>query len=476
MHKAIVHSLPSLKMARLHRDAKTFYDEIKITSFLKRYAKGKHYYIYTHGCQANHRDSEHYAGILTKIGFKKTEDINQADLVLINTCAVRENAENKALGEIGNLKGFKAKKHLTLIVTGCMVMEEKLTNEILKTYPQVDILLGTDDIVHLPNALEEHLKTHNRIVEIHSDVFNIHERLPSLRASKFKAFVNITYGCDNFCTYCIVPYTRGRQRSRDMKDILAECKALVKAGYQEITLLGQNVDSYGLDLKRKIRFATLLDEVAKLDMPRLSFLTSHPHDFSLDIIKVMKRHKNIMPYLHLPVQAGDDRILKIMGRKYTSKEYLNIIKAVKTAMPKIAISTDIIVGFPNETEAQFRNTLKLVKAAKYDSAFTFIYSPRSGTPAAKMKDNVSYQDKVKRFKQLNELLKQQMSKNNESLINHVFPVLVDDVSKTNKTMLTGRLANNKIVNFKGNKKLVGQIVKVKINEEHIYFLMGSLVK
>lgn len=476
MKNLLIHSFPSLKSACRRYPVKTFHHTDKISSFLKTFAKGKKYYIYTHGCQANYRDSEHYAGLLEKIGFKRANDPTKVDLVLINTCAVRENAENKVLGEIGNLKKVKEKKKFTLIVTGCMVMEEKLTDEIIKTFRHVDILLGTDDISELPKVLEEHLRTHNRIVDVHSDSFNIHEQLPSVRDSKFKAFVNITYGCDNFCTYCIVPYTRGRQRSRNINDILDECKALKKAGYLEVTLLGQNVDSYGLDLSPKISFAKLLDEVAKIGIPRVSFLTSHPHDFSLDIIPVIKKHKNILPYLHLPVQAGDDQILKIMGRKYTSKEYLKIIKSVRRELPEMAISTDIIVGFPNETEAQFNNTLKLVKEVRYDSAFTFIYSPRSGTPAAKMQDNVSYQNKVKRFKKLNELLKAQMSENNQRLINHVFPVLVDDISKTDKTMLTGRLPNNKIVNFKGSPKLVGKIVKVKITEEHIYFLMGLLEK
>ena len=472
MSNVIIHSCPNLKLARERKPTITNYEKIKVSSFLSKYAKGKKYFVYTHGCQANYRDSEIYKGILEKIGFKKSEDVNHANLILINTCAVRENAENKVFGEIGNLK----KKDVTLILAGCMAMEEVMVNELIKTFHQVDIILGTHDIAKLPSVLEEHLKKNKRIVEVNSGSGYIHECLPSVRDSKFKAFVNIAYGCDKFCTYCIVPYTRGRERSRDPQDIINECKGLVKQGYLEITLLGQNVDSYGKDLKKKYSFAKLLDEVAKLKIQRLSFLTSHPYDFSLEIIDVMKKHKNILPYLHLPVQSGDDEILKLMGRKYNSEAYLKIIKAVRKELPQVAISTDIIVGFPNETDSQFNNTLKLVKTVKYDSAFTFIYSPRSGTPASKMKDNVTYQNKVKRFRKLNEVLKQIMSKNNQKLINHTFDVLVDDVSKTNKSMLTGRLPNNKIVNFKGDKKLIGKIVKVKINEEHIYFLMGSLEK
>lgn len=472
MSNVIIHSCPNLKLARERKVTVTNYKKIKISSFLNKYAKKKKYFIYTHGCQANYRDSEIFKGILEEIGFKQSKDANNANLILINTCAVRENAENKVLGEIGNLK----KKDVTLILAGCMAMEEVVVKELIKTFHHVDIILGTHDIAKLPNLLEEHLKTHKRIIEVNSGSGYIHERLPSVRDSNFKAFVNISYGCDKFCTYCIVPYTRGRERSRDPKDIINECKDLVKQGYLEITLLGQNVDSYGKDLKKKYSFAKLLNEVAKLKIHRLSFLTSHPYDFSLEIIDVMKKHKNIQPYLHLPLQSGDDKVLKLMGRKYDSKKYLSIVKYARKTMPNLCISTDIIVGFPNESDAQFKNTLKLVKAVKYDSAFTFIYSPRSGTPAAKMKDNVSYQTKVERFKKLNELLKQQMSVNNQKLINRVFPVLVDDISKTNKAMLTGRLPNNKIVNFKGNKKLVGKIVKVKITEEHIYFLMGLLEK
>lgn len=476
MANVIIHHCPSLKLARERKETVTDYSLIKISSFLRKYAKNKKYYVYTHGCQANYRDSEVFKGILELAGFKPTTDINSSNVILINTCAVRENAENKVLGEIGNLKRLKNKKDITIIIAGCMAMEEVMVNELIKTFHHVDIILGTHDIAKFPNLLEEHLKTKKRIIEVNSGSGYIHERLPSVRDSSFKAFVNISYGCDKFCTYCIVPYTRGRERSRDPKDIINECKDLVNQGYLEITLLGQNVDSYGKDLKKKYSFAKLLDEIAKLKISRLSFLTSHPYDFSLEIIDVMKKHKNIQPYLHLPLQSGDNQILKLMGRKYDNKKYLSIIKYARKKMPNLSISTDIIVGFPNESDTQFKNTLKLVKAVKYDSAFTFIYSPRSGTPAARMKDNISYQTKVQRFKKLNELLKQQMSLNNQKLINQVFPVLVDDVSKTNKEMLTGRLPNNKIVNFKGNKKLVGKIVKVKITEEHIYFLMGSLEK
>lgn len=472
MSNIIIHSCPNLKLARERKPTITNYEKIKISSFLSKYGKGKKYFIYTHGCQANYRDSEIYKGILEKIGFKESKDVNHANLILINTCAVRENAENKVFGEIGNLK----KRDVTLILAGCMAMEEVMVNELIKTFHHVDIILGTHDIAKLPDVLEEHLKKHKRIVEVNSGSGYIHECLPSVRDSSFKAFVNIAYGCDKFCTYCIVPYTRGRERSRDPKDIIKECKDLVKQGYLEITLLGQNVDSYGKDLKKHYSFAKLLDEVAKLRIHRLSFLTSHPYDFSLEIIDVMKKHKNIQPYLHLPLQSGDDKMLKIMGRKYDSKKYLSVIKEARKKMPNLFISTDIIVGFPNESEAQFKNTLKMVKAAQYDGAFTFIYSKRSGTPAAKMIDKVSNQTKVKRFKELTNLLNQIIEKNNQKYLNKTYEVLADSISKNNPNALTGRMHNNKMINFSGSQKHVGKLVKVKVTSTHIHYLIGEMVK
>ncbi len=476
MANTIIHSCPSLKLARERKETITSYEKIKISSYLKSHLKNKKYYIYTHGCQANYRDSEIYKGILNEIGYKPTLDIKKADLVLINTCAVRENAENKVLGEIGNLKVLKAKKDMVIIIAGCMAMEETLVDLLIKTFLHVDIILGTHDVAKLPSVLEEHLKTKKRIICVNSGSGYIHENLPSIRDYKFKAFVNIAYGCDKFCTYCIVPYTRGRERSRDPKDIINECKELTKKGYKEITLLGQNVDSYGKDLKKKYSFAKLLEEVAKLKMPRLTFLTSHPYDFSLDIIDVMKKYKNIEPYLHLPIQSGDDATLKLMGRKYDSKKYLSLVNEIKKKMPNIFLSTDIIVGFPNESKTAFNNTLKAVKKCQYDGAFTFIYSKRSGTPAAKMIDKISDKEKGMRFKELTTLLNKIIEKNNKKYLNNTYEVLVDSVSKNNPNALTGRLMNNKMINFEGDSNLVGKLVKVKVTSTHIHYLIGKLIK
>jgi len=476
MKSIIIHSCPSLKLARERKETVTDYKSIKVSSYLSKYAKGKKYYIYTHGCQANYRDSEIIKGILSKAGFKESKDIDKSNIILINTCAVRENAENKVLGEIGNLKRLKTKKDVTIIICGCMAMEETMVEQLKTTFHHVDIIFGTHDVAKILNLIEEHLKTNKRIIDVNSGSGYIHECLPSIRDSKFKAFVNISYGCDKFCTYCIVPYTRGRERSRDIKDIFNECKELEKLGYKEVTLLGQNVDSYGKDLKGNINFAKLLDKVASLNIPRITFLTSHPYDFSLEIIKVMKKHKNILPYLHLPIQSGDDKILKLMGRKYDSKKYLNIVTEARKIYPQLAISTDIIVGFPNETKEQFNNTLKICKKVQYDGAFTFIYSPRSGTPAAKMIDKVAYKDKAIRFKELTTLLNKIIEKNNSKYINNVYDVLVDSVSKNNDKALTGRLMDNKMINFNGSKNLVGKIVKVKVKSSHIHYLIGELVK
>lgn len=299
--------------------------------------------------------------------------------------------------------------------------------------------------------------------------------MPSCRSEKFKAFVNISYGCDKFCTYCIVPYTRGKERSRDINDILKECKDLVDKGYQEITLLGQNVDSYGKDLNNGVTFATLLESVAKLGIPRLRFLTSYPSDFKDEVIDVIARYPNIMKYIHLPIQAGNDTVLKQMGRRYSSGEYLALVKRIKDKIPNIALSTDIIVGFPNETYEQFLDTIKVAKEVGYLSAFTFIYSPRVGTPAARIKDNVPYLEKVKRFKELVKKLEIGFDEKAQEMVGQTYSVLVESISKKDETMLTGYTESLKTVNFKGDISLIGKIVNVKILENHLYSLLGELI-
>ena len=477
MAKTLYKTLPEAESARRRNISFDFnYEEIVVPASLKEFAKGKTYHIHTYGCQANYRDEEIMAGLLEKAGFCKVNSEKEADVIILNTCAVRENAEKKVFGKIGDLKSFKINnKNAIVAICGCMVQQKHIIEHINKTYPHVDLIFGTHNIIDLLNLLDEVITKRLRIVDVKSLPGDIHENLPSVRQSNFKAFVNISYGCDKFCTYCIVPYTRGKERSRKMADILKECQELKDLGYKEVTLLGQNVNAYGKDLKDGSSFARLLDEVAKIGIPRVRFLTSHPWDFSSDMIDVIAKHKNIMKYIHLPVQSGNDEILRLMGRRYTSEQYLKLVNEIKTKIPDVALSTDIIVGFPNETYEQFLDTLKIVKEVKYWSAFTFIYSPRNNTPAAKIQDNVTPKEKNQRFQELVKTLEEVIDPINKSLVGKVFPVLVESPSEKNKELLSGYTEHNKLVHFKGDKKLIGEIVNVKIIESHLYFLVGELV-
>lgn len=440
------------------------------------FAQNKTYHIRTYGCQANMRDEEIMAGLLENVGFKKTDDILTANLIILNTCCVRENAENKVIGEIGSLKNYRlSNEDVLLAVCGCMVQQEHMIDLIVKKYRHVDLIFGTHNLDNLIELIDISLRDNSRVVDVKSRPIEIIEKLPSRRNLKHKAFVNISYGCDKFCTYCIVPYTRGQERSRPKEEILSECQELINNGYQEITLLGQNVNSYGKDLKNNTTFSMLLEEVAKLKIPRLRFLTSHPFDFSSDIIDVMKTYPNIMKYVHLPVQSGSDEILKLMGRKYTSKQYLQIIKDLRKNLPGVHISTDLIVGFPGEGEKQFLETLKVVKEAAYESAFTFIYSSRVGTPAAKLIDNVSREVKGERFQRLVDTLEVSIKKAADQMVGKTYPVLVDGISKKKKEILSGYTETNKLVHFPGDESLIGQIVYVEILKSHLHSLRGKIV-
>lgn len=443
---------------------------------VSEFAKGKTYFIRTYGCQANMRDEEIMAGLLEDVGFKKADNILGANVIILNTCCVRENAENKVIGEIGSLKNYKiANDNVLLAVCGCMVQQEHMIDKIIEKYSQVDLIFGTHNLDRLIELIDITLREQSRVVDVKSRPLEIIEKLPSRRNLKHKAFVNISYGCDKFCTYCIVPYTRGQERSRPIEEILNECFELVKSGYKEITLLGQNVNSYGKDLKNNTTFSMLLAEVAKLKIPRLRFLTSHPFDFSRDIIEVMKTYPNIMKYVHLPVQSGSNEILKLMGRRYTSKQYLKIIEDLRKNLEGVHISTDLIVGFPGESEKQFLETLELVKKAQYESAFTFIYSPRIGTPAAKLKDDVSREEKGLRFQQLVQTLEVSIKKAADEMVGKTFLVLVDGVSKKKKEILSGYTETNKLVNFPGDESLIGEIVEVEILKSHLHSLSGKIV-
>ena len=469
---------PSLEQARKrNKDSSTFLYSYKPSEELIDTYTGKKFFIRTYGCQANVRDEEIMSGLLISLGMERTEVKEEASIAILNTCAVRENAEDKVYGEIGEFKAVKNNnKDMILAICGCMIEQQHIIDFVTKTYPQVDIMFGTHNLQDLLKILDIYIKNPNEVlVDVSSKVGDVYEELPSKRNNEFKAFVNISYGCNKFCTYCIVPYTRGKERSRSMEDILKECKKLVDDGYQEITLLGQNVDSYGNDLKDGTTFAKLLEEVAKLGIPRLRYLTSYPSDFKDEVIDVIAKYPNIMKYLHLPIQSGSNSILKAMGRRYTVEEYLALVNRIKAKVPEMAFSTDIIVGFPNETYEEFLDTVKICDVVKYTSAYTFIYSPRKGTPAARLVDNVTYDEKVKRFKELVKSLEVSFNEKAQEMVGKTLPCLVEGPSKKNGDLLSAYTENMKIVHFKGDKSLIGKIVNIKIKENHLYSLIGELV-
>ena len=466
---------PSLKVARNRKDVSIIYETI--TNLGEHLFKDGYFFIHTYGCQANVRDEETMTGLLTNSGLERTNNVENATVIILNTCAVRENAELKLYGEIGKLKRLKKQKEKPIIiVSGCVVQQEEALELLINKYRHIDIFMGTNRIHHLLDLIKLVKKTNKRVVDVPSDDTTICEGLPVKRNEDFKAFVNITYGCDKFCTYCIVPYTRGKERSRKKEEILKECKTLVKQGYQEITLLGQNVNAYGLDLNDGSNFASLLEEVAKLSIPRLRFLTSHPWNFTNELIDVMSRYSNIMKYLHLPFQAGNNEVLQRMGRRYTKESYLELVNKIRAKMPSIALSTDIIVGFPGETNTQFEDTLDVVRKVGFSSAFTFIYSPRIGTPAARFKDETSKEEKSERFNLLKEEVEKVTEAYAQKLVGTIQKVLVDGFSKKDPNKLSGYTECNKLVHFNGGIYLVGNIVDVKIEYSKVYSLQGKIVE
>ena len=446
----------------------------KVDSDLKNIGKNKKYVVKTYGCQMNERDSENICAILEEMGFIRGIDIEDADLVLLNTCAIRENAHNKVFGMLGRLKHIKESRPLLIGLCGCMAQEEVVVDEIMSRHKYVDFVFGTHNIHELPNLLGRAIDNNKQEVEVWSKEGDIVEDIPIKRENKYKAWVNIMYGCDKFCTYCIVPYTRGKQRSRLKEDILREVEELVNDGYKEVTLLGQNVNAYGKDIEGyNYNMANLLSDVAKTGIERIKFVTSHPWDFTDDMISVIRDNPNVLPYIHLPVQSGSDRILKLMGRKYTRESYLELVHKLKENIPNICLTTDIIVGFPNETDDDFNDTLSIVRECEYDSAYTFIYSPRVGTPAAKMEDNISLETKEKRLQELNDLVNYYSRKSNERLDNKIVSVLLDSKSEK-EGMLSGYTTTNKLVNVKADKSLIGKIVNVKITSVKTWSLDGEL--
>ena len=468
--------LPNLKDAKVRTKNKVLTQNYKIEDKYIDLGLNKKYYIKTYGCQMNEHDTENIKAILEQMSFTETDTMENADLILLNTCAIRENAHNKVFGMIGRIKHLKqTKPNLIVGLCGCMAQEEVVVDEIVNRYKWLDIVFGTHNIANLPAILNKSLTEKQLEIEVLSVEGNIVENIPVKRDSKYKAWVNIMYGCDKFCTYCIVPYTRGKQRSRDPEAIIDEVKDLVKEGYQEITLLGQNVNAYGKDLEIDYNMANLLEDVAKTGINRIFFVTSHPWDFTDDMIEVIKDNDNVKPYIHLPLQSGSNSILKKMGRRYTKESYLELFHKLKDNIPNVAITTDIIVGFPNETEEDFLDTIEVVKECQYDSAFTFIFSPREGTPAAKMEDNVSLEVKNERLQRLNELINKYSNLANQKYRGKTVEVLIEGVSEKNSDMLMGYTDTMKLVNVVGSKDNIGKIVKVKIDNVKTWSMDGKIV-
>ena len=434
----------------------------------------KTYFVKTYGCQMNEHDSENIRAILEDLGFRPSDDIYDSDLVILNTCAIRENAHNKVFGLLGRIKHNKESRDVIVGFCGCMAQEEHVVNLIEKKYKYIDFVFGTHNIHKLPTILKTVMEKNERVIEVYNRPTEILEDIPVKRDSNIKAWVNIMLGCDKFCTYCIVPYTRGTQRSRNKDDIINEIIKLKNEGYKEVTLLGQNVNAYGKDLNIDYKMADLLEDTAKTGIDRIRFVTSHPWDFEDKMIDVISKYSNIMPYIHLPLQSGSERILKLMGRRYTRKEYITLFNKIKEKVKNVSITTDIIVGFPGETEEDFEETLSLVNECKFDSAFTFIFSPREGTPASKMEDKVTIEEKENRLHRLNELVNKYSLEKNKEYVGKTVKVLIEGKSDK-ENVLMGYTDTMKLVNAKGNVDAIGTIVDVKILDAKTWSLDGEII-
>jgi len=464
--------LPNMKEAKVRGKHPVEY--LNNENLLSHQFQGKKYFIRTYGCQMNVHDSEEICAAVENLGFERVERLEEADLAILNTCAIRENAHDKVFGYLGRLKHLKREKpELMIAIGGCMSQQEGVVCEIQKKHPYVDIVFGTHNINELSKMILE--CNHKQNIEVYSIEGNVYESTLYKRDSSITAWVNIMYGCDKFCTYCIVPYTRGKQRSRKMADILKEVEDLKNQGYMEVTLLGQNVNAYGKDLEEPVSFHELLEQVAQIGIPRVRFVTSHPWDFTDEMIDTISKYENIMPYIHLPLQSGSSRILKLMGRRYTKEEYLELFQKMKKRIPNVAITTDIIVGFPGETEEDFSETLDVVQTCKYDGAFTFIFSPREGTPASLMKDDVSFKEKETRLKRLNDIVNFHSNENNQKYVGEIVPVLVQGVNEKDSNKVYGYTETMKLVNVEADKETIGQIINVRITEAKSFSMNGEVI-
>lgn len=441
------------------------------------------YQITTFGCQLNENDSEKIAGILEELGYQKAQEPQTADIILFNTCCVRENAEEKLFGKIGELKNRRQSEDFIIAIGGCMMQEKQMVEKIKKSYPYVDIIFGTHTLQNLPENIYKTLQKNEKVRDILDIDGKIYEDLPIKRNSNFSANVTIMYGCNNFCTYCIVPYVRGRERSRQPNKILEEVRDLAQKGYKEITLLGQNVNSYmrterekGIVTSPINSFSKLLYEIAKIEgIEKISFISPHPKDFTEDVIEAIAQIPKISRILHLPLQSGNNKVLKEMNRNYTKEQYLTLVEKMKQKIPNLVLSTDIIVGFPGETEEEFADTLEVVQKVNFEQIFMFIYSPRQGTIAAQRDDQIPEEIKHQRFNRLKELYETQVEQNNEKYIGTVQSILIEGTSKNDPNLLTGRTNTNKIVIFKPQKGYqIGDIAKIQITQNHKWYFQGQI--
>ena len=454
---------------------------------LKKINEGKNlkYNILTMGCQLNENDSEKLCGMLEEMGYTRTDNVSDCDIALFNTCCVRENAEDRLFGKLGELKRKKEKKGIIIAIGGCMMQEKHITDKIKESYPFVDILFGTHTLYKFPEDLYRAIEEKRKIEDIIDVDGEIYEGLPIKRDSNIKASVTIMNGCNNFCTYCIVPYVRGRERSRSPRSIIEEVKHLAESGYKEITLLGQNVNSYlRVEKEKNISFeeyegvnsfATLLRAINKIDgIERIRFVSPHPKDFTDDVIDAIADCDKVCKLIHLPLQSGNTKVLKEMNRKYSKEQYLDLVEKMKNKIPNLTLSTDIIVGFPGETDEEFEDTLDVVRKVKFEQVYMFIYSRRVGTPGDRMPNQIPEEIKHKRFNKLKELVESQIEENNQKYVGRIEKVLVEGESKNNSKMLTGRTDSNKVVIFEGNKTLIGKMVDLKIVSEHMWYLKGKI--
>ncbi len=442
------------------------------------------YMILTMGCQLNENDSEKISGMIEKMGYTKTNDSKQADLFVFNTCCVRENAEDKLFGKLGELKKIKEKNGTIIAIGGCMMQEKHITDKIKASYPYTDILFGTHTMHKFPENLYKTIIEHKKREDIIDIDGKTYEGLPIKRENNLQASVTIMNGCNNFCSYCIVPYVRGRERSRMPKDIIKEVECLAKKGYKEIMLLGQNVNSYlRVERENNVKFeeyqgvnsfATLLYAINKIEgIERIRFISPHPKDFTTDVIEAIAKCDKICKMIHLPLQSGSTEVLRVMNRRYTKEQYLDLVEKMKNKIPNLKLSTDIIVGFPGETEEDFEDTLDVVRKVNYEQVYMFIYSRRKGTPGDKMENQIPEEIKHKRFERLKKLAESQIEVNNKEYIGKIEKVLVEGKSKTNDKMLTGRTQSNKVVIFEGNEELIGKLISIKIVSQHMWYLKGE---